>query len=250
MHTRKRLYVGLLGGSLLFAMMVMGLIWFLLSNRHLVINQVLLGIILAVLGGMALILVVGILALVIMIARSRTYPSLENVTQLASEVLFPLTLITGKILGIKKEPILRSFIEVNNYLVRAKRLFIPRSQILILVPHCLQNSECQHKITVDINNCKECGKCKIGELKKYARENHAVLKVATGGTLARKYIHDIHPRGIVAIACERDLSSGIQDSGLIPTIGVLNCRPHGPCVDTDVDLQAVEAAFQSMCKGG
>ncbi|HWP96212.1 MAG TPA: DUF116 domain-containing protein [Syntrophomonadaceae bacterium] len=250
MHTQKRLYVGLLGGSLLFAIITLSMIWYLVGNRQLIVNQILLSIILAFLGGMALILMVGILSLVIMIARSKTIPSLENITQIANEILFPLTLITGKILGIQKENILRSFIEVNNYLVVAKRLFIPRSQVMILVPHCLQNSECQHKITVDINNCKGCGKCKMGDLKKYAEENHALLKVATGGTVARKYIQDLHPRGIVAIACERDLSSGIQDSGFIPIVGVLNCRPNGPCHNTDVDLEAVEAAFQCMCKGG
>lgn len=248
MVIHKRLYVGLLGGSMLVAIALGVMIWYLISNRQLIINQVLLSIILGVLGALVLILSIGILALVIMIARSKNIPSLEHVSQLANEILFPLTLITGKVLGFKKENILRSFIEVNNYLVNVKKPFIPKNQIMILIPHCLQNSECQHKITVDVSNCKGCGKCKVGELKKFAEENGASIKVATGGTLARKYIKDLKPRGIIAVACERDLSSGIQDSGLIPVIGVLNCRPNGPCVDTDVSVEEVKKAFSTMSK--
>jgi len=250
MVIQKRLYVGLLGGSMLAAIALAVMIWYLIGNRQLIVNQVLLSIILGILGALVLLLSIGILALVIMIARSKSIPSLEHVSQLANEILFPLTLVTGKVLGIKRENILRSFIEVNNYLVNVKKPFIPKSQIMILIPHCLQHSECQHKITVDVSNCKGCGKCKVSELKKFAEENRAVIKVATGGTLARKYIKDVKPRGIIAVACERDLSSGIQDSGLIPVIGVLNCRPNGPCVDTDVSVEDVEKAFNTMCKEG
>lgn len=250
MVIHKRLYIALLGGSMFGALGLVAMVWYLISNRQLIVNQVFLSIILGLLGGLVLLLSIGILALVVMIVRSKSIPSLENLIQLSNEILFPLTIITGKVLGIKKESILRSFIEVNNYLVKIKKPFVLKQQIMILIPHCLQNSECKHKITVDIDNCKACGKCKVGELKQLAQEHRALIKVATGGTAARKYIKDMRPRGIVAIACERDLSSGIQDSGLIPVIGVLNCRPKGPCIDTDVDVPEVEKAFLNMCKGG
>ncbi|MBC7075448.1 MAG: DUF116 domain-containing protein, partial [Syntrophomonadaceae bacterium] len=58
------------------------------------------------------------------------------------------------------------------------------------------------------------------------------------------------PRGVVAVACERDLSAGIHDMGVLPVIGVLNCRPNGPCINTDVDVEAVEEALKTLCKGG
>ncbi len=48
------------------------------------------------------------------------------------------------------------------------------------------------------------------------------------------------PDVIIGVACERDLSSGIQDSYPIPVYGILNRRPFGPCYDTDVDLDLVE----------
>ena len=45
---------------------------------------------------------------------------------------------------------------------------------------------------------------------------------------------------IVAVACDRDLTSGIQDIYPLPVYGILNKRQNGPCYDTDVDLEKVE----------
>jgi len=250
LETRKRIYVGLLSASLLVMFVLFSLIWFVVSNRDLVLNQILL-IILAILAIIMITFMgIGIIAMVIMIVRSRTIPSLETISRLVNEWLFPITLLLGRALGIQKEKILRSFTSVNNYLVSSKSEIASRGKVMILAPHCLQNSECKHKITVDVENCKECGKCKIGDLKKMAHENNAVLRVATGGTLARKYIKDTRPAAVIAIACERDLSMGIHETNLIPVMGVLNCRPNGPCYNTDVEIEKVNNALQVMSKGG
>lgn len=249
MEARKRTYVGLLAASLFLAIFTLFLLWYLISKREFIVNQLLLIIILTLVILLFLVLATGIVAIVFMILRSRSIPSLENLTQLANEMLFPMALITGRLFGIEKEKILCSFIAVNNYLLRCKKLIFREEQIMILVPHCLQNSDCPHKITVDVNNCKECGKCKVGDLKKMANEHGAVLKVATGGTLARKFIEENKPRAVIAVACERDLSSGIHDMGILPVMGVLNYRPNGPCFNTDVELERVENALNIMCKG-
>jgi len=70
------------------------------------------------------------------------------------------------------------------------------------------------------------------------------MSIATGGTLARRVIVETRPKAIVAVACERDLTSGIQDSYPIPVIGILNERPFGPCRDTRVDLSKVATAVR------
>ncbi|MGE5391059.1 MAG: DUF116 domain-containing protein [Deltaproteobacteria bacterium] len=250
MGTRKRIYIGLLLGSLFLLAGLAFLLWYLISRRNLVISHIIL-FILAVVAFLILAgLGAGILAIVVMIWRSRSIPSMESLIHRAHELLFPLALFTGSLVGIPREKVIRSYIAVNNYLVSVKNLYLRGEQIMILVPHCLQNSECPHKITMDVVNCKSCGKCSIGDLKKLAEQYHAVLKVATGGTLARKFLLDHRPAGVVAVACERDLSLGIQDMGFIPVMGVLNCRPNGPCINTGVNLQEVENALRSICKGG
>ncbi len=250
MESRKRIYIGLLAGSLLFTVVLIGLIWYLISKRDIILSQIILIVIAIVAGIVFLILGIGIISIVIMIIRSKTIPSLENLTHIANDFLFPLTLFMGKVMGIRKEKILSSYIAVNNYLVGTKKLYIPSNKIMILLPHCLQNSECSIKITHDISNCKKCGKCKIGELKELADQYNTDIKVATGGTLARKYILETRPRGVIAVACERDLSLGIHDTGVLPVLGVLNCRPNGPCHNTDVDIAAVEEALKTMSEGG
>ena len=58
--------------------------------------------------------------------------------------------------------------------------------------------------------------------------------------MARKIVVEKKPKVIIGVACERDLTSGIQDSYPIPVFGIFNRRPFGPCFDTDVDLEMVE----------
>ncbi len=69
-------------------------------------------------------------------------------------------------------------------------------------------------------HCKRCGKCPIKGLVELSEKYGVGLAVATGGTLARRIIVERRPRLIIAVACERDLSSGIQDSYPLPVFGV------------------------------
>jgi hypothetical protein len=249
MESNKRLYLGLLLLSLVLVIALIPIIGILFKQDTLFSKVILTGIV-SVLGLLFILLGLGILAIVIMIIRSKTIPSLENITKLVNEMLFPLTLIIGKLLGIKTEKIRSSYIAVNNNLVKSKKLFLNGNRVMILLPHCLQDADCPHKITMDINNCQHCGKCCINDLIEIGKKYSAIIKVATGGTLARKLIEDIRPTGVIAVACERDLSMGIQECGALPVYGVLNCRPNGPCYNTSVDIDKVEQALVMICKGG
>lgn len=248
LETKKRVYIGLLAGSMFFVALLGAAVWYLIKNKDFIFSKILLIVIISILGAVFVLAGAGVLAIVVMIIRSKTIPSLETFSRIANEILFPVTLLIGRITGINKDEILRSYIEVNNNLVRSKKLLLNGKQVMILLPHCLQDSECPHKITMDVNNCKRCYKCNIADLIDLGEKYHAVIKVATGGTLARKFIEECRPRGVVAVACERDLSLGIQDASDIPVIGVLNCRPNGPCINTSVDLEKVEEALKTICE--
>ena len=117
---------------------------------------------------------------------------------------------------------------------------------MVVTPHCLQLATCPHKITRDPNNCKRCGGCDIGALVTMAEEMSFHFIVVTGGTLARQTVMKIRPKAVVAIACERDLASGIQDVYPIPSVGVLNLRPNGPCYNTHVDLEEFRRAIEEI----
>jgi hypothetical protein len=156
-------------------------------------------------------------------------------------LLFPLLMVLGTIFKSRKEGYRRTIIHLNNTLVRGEK--IKTKKILLLLPHCLQRDECAIRLTHNIHNCKRCGRCEIADLIEIAENNRLDIFVATGGTLARKVVTEVRPGAIVAVACERDLSGGLADIYPAPIIGIINERPHGPCVNTKVDLAMVKEAI-------
>ncbi len=162
------------------------------------------------------------------------------------KLLLPLMSGVGKLCGVSKDQVRRSFIAINNQLVLAQHLKTTPDKLLLLMPHCLQFHECQFRITGSVVHCKKCGKCPIKGLVELSEKYEVGLAVATGGTLARRIVVERRPRMIIAVACERDLSSGIQDSYPLPVYGILNHRPQGPCYDTLVNLERVEEALQTF----
>lgn len=200
-------------------------------------------------GALVSILILGVGLLILTIIRGREIIFAQRLRGIVIEVLFPIMIAVGRILGISKEKIQQSFVEVNNLLVRAKCNGARPERILLLMPHCLQFNDCAIKITSDAFKCQACGKCKIKDLVVLAKKYNVHLSVATGGTLARRRVAEARPQAIIAVACERDLTSGIQDAYPLPVIGILNERPYGPCFNTSVDIDKVAEALEFLSNG-
>lgn len=158
------------------------------------------------------------------------------------KVGFPVVIVWGWLFRIDSRRIQGLLININNGLVRKACRGHVRT-LLLLLPHCIQRSECSIRITFDIMNCKMCGKCSIGDFIKVADKHKLKLSVATGGGIARRTVDSVKPDAVVAVACERDLISGIRDIYPVPTLGILNERPFGPCFNTSVDIELVEKAI-------
>ena len=67
--------------------------------------------------------------------------------------------------------------------------------------------------------------------------------------MARRIVLENRPEAIVAVACELDLTAGIQDTYPIPVIGILNERPNGPCINTKADLEKVRRGILDFVEG-
>ncbi|MTI47725.1 DUF116 domain-containing protein [Sporosalibacterium faouarense] len=158
--------------------------------------------------------------------------------------IYPILIWISKVFKIDIDSIRRVYGKINNFLVKTKTIKVKPEEILILLPHCLQDSKCQYKITNDIKNCRMCGKCDIKDIVEISNKYNVDAVVATGGTLAREWIKRKRPKAIIAVACERDLASGINDVKLIPVIGVFNERPNGPCFNTKVNVKNLEEAIK------
>lgn len=240
---RKRLFIGLLAVSMLSAALFLGGIYYLATNPdRTLFNQILLLILAGLLLGGVVVAAFGVGGMVLTILYARDINALHGPMRVAVSLFFPIVLTLGRLFHIDVDRIKSSFIEVNNHLVRSKEFKILPGQLLLLAPHCLQNSDCPYKITVDINNCHRCGNCSVKSLLELKDRYGIKVGMATGGTLARKFVQEYRPRAIVAIACERDLTSGIQDSSPLPVLGVTNERPFGPCFNTNISLSNVEEA--------
>ena len=248
-HPQKRIFIGLLLFSCLILSGLMVILWVVpyvgLSRIHPSAPLVLA----ICFGGLLFLVLLGVSLLALTIVLGRDVVLTQKLRGIVIQVLFPFMVLVGKLVGISKRRIQQSFIAINNQLVLSNSHRTRPGKILLLLPHCIQDFDCDVKITGNVNNCRKCGRCEIKDLLGLADKYSVQIAVATGGTLARRIIVKNRPEAIVAVACELDLTSGIQDTYPIPVIGILNHRPHGPCYNTKVDIEKVREALLYFMEG-
>ena len=118
-------------------------------------------------------------------------------------------------------------VKVYNELALMRGRKVGQGELLLLIPRCLS------KVTLD---------GVLGIAGKYG----VPVFVATRGQLARRVIKERRPRAVVAVACERDMVSGLHDvAGKIPVLGLTMTLPSGPCKDASLDLARLEQWVRS-----
>ncbi|MBC8016345.1 MAG: DUF116 domain-containing protein [Sporomusaceae bacterium] len=243
---KKRLFIVLILASLCLAALSTYGLWMVsfpgLANISAYL-PVILGILLAL---VILAIGIGVGGIILTILGFSTLSFFQGPAWSAINLLFPLAIRIGKFFDVEKERVERSFIEVSNHLMQTKCIKVKPDKLLILTPHCIQQEACQYKVTHDVANCRKCGACQVGDLLDISQKYGVHVAIVTGGTLARKVIKTLRPHAVLAIACERDLTSGIQDVFPLPVIGVLNERPNGPCCNTRIDVKRVENAVKDF----
>ncbi|WP_204700215.1 DUF116 domain-containing protein [Halanaerobacter jeridensis] len=196
--------------------------------------------------GLALILLIGTMGIILTMRLNRPIKLLIIPTKIVISYIVPVVIQIASWFGMDKERVQNSFIQISNQLINPEEISVAAEDLLILMPHCIQLADCSYRVTSDINNCQRCGGCQVDDIIALKEKYGVHLAFATGGTLARKIIKETRPKAIVAVACERDLSSGIQDVYPLPVIGVVNLRPNGPCYNTKVELDKLEAAVKRL----
>ncbi len=118
-------------------------------------------------------------------------------------------------------------VKVYNALASRRGRKVGQGELLVLIPRCLS------KQTLD---------GVLGIAGKY----DVPVFVATRGQLARRVIRERRPRAVVAVACERDMVSGLHDvAGKVPVLGLTMTLPSGPCKDALLDLPRLEEWVRS-----
>ena len=245
---RKRLFIGLITGTSILLCIILLAGWIIpfigFSNIHPSLSYIF-----GVLFGSAILFICwATLGLVLQILKGRAVPGSAKMRGMTIRLFLPLMTMLARLLGIDKRRVRQSFIRVNNELVRSENGKFEASDILILTPHCLQASDCSLRLSYNVDNCKRCGKCPVAMLLNLRDHYGVKFAIATGGTIARRIVVKERPKFIIAVACERDLTSGIQDTYPLPVYGVLNERPCGPCLDTTVPELSMERALRMFIK--
>lgn len=122
-------------------------------------------------------------------------------------------------------------VKVYNALAVVRARAVGKGELLLLIPRCLS------KQSLD------------GVLALSSRYEVPVF-VATRGQLARRVIKERRPRAVVAVACERDMVSGLHDvAGRVPVLGLTMTLPAGPCKDAGLDLGQLEEWVRTFVDG-
>ncbi|MCX8084274.1 MAG: DUF116 domain-containing protein [Calditerrivibrio sp.] len=243
---RKRIFIFFLFCTSLVVILFIGVIWYVSFKGLGEISSFLGMLFTAVVAFIGFFLFFSTLILVFAMVSGKQSKLSIKLRGIVTKLLFPIVLKLAKFFRIDKDKVIRSFIAVNNELVLESIKSKKINNLLILLPHCIQLENCELKVSHNILNCKKCGKCDIGDLAKLSEKYNLNIKVATGGTIARRIVKDTRPELIIAVACERDMLSGIQDTYPLPVIGLINDRPFGPCINTKVSVAMIEKTLMEI----
>lgn len=221
----QRVFIGFAFLSLTVIILSLALVYYMVSPRlegwhHLLSTVALVALVTA---GASVLL--WFAAIAVPLLTGRPLPWRMEAVQRSFHLLVPLVFRIGSRFGISRDRMGNSFVNLSNALVRSARINKQSGPLLMLLPHCLAPDSRR-------------------QVQELAGRYECLVHTVPGGEKARKLIHDHRPSRIIAVACERDLVSGLQDvSSIIPTFAIPNCRPEGPCKNTVVDLRRIEEAL-------
>ena len=122
----------------------------------------------------------------------------------------------------KRDWVEHAAIDIYNSLAARRGRKVGKGELLVLIPRCLSKQALDGVLEI-------------------AGRYEVPVFVATRGQLARRVIRERRPRAVVAVACERDMMTGLRDvAGKLPVLGLTMQLPNGPCRDAAIDLNQME----------
>jgi hypothetical protein len=119
-------------------------------------------------------------------------------------------------------------VKVYNALALRRAQKVDTGELLLLIPRCLSRATLDSVLAM-------------------AGRYGVPVFVATRGQLARRVIRERRPRAVVAVACERDMVSGLHDvAAHVPVLGLTMTLPAGPCKDAALDMPMLEKYLRAF----
>jgi len=224
--TDGRVFIGLAIASIVVVLGITALFGWLIYPR---LNQ--LGSIIGTLFNgfyflLAAILLTWLMVFILVAVTKKPFLSTLIIIPMLVNVLLEIALRVGRILGVSRDRMFNSFLKLHNLIIDSDPRRVRPDKLMVLLPRCL---------TREMNK----------SLKTMGEKYGFIVATAGGGGEARRRIREHRPSLIIAVACERDLLTGFVDvNPHIPVIGFPNIRPCGPCKNTEVDLERIEATVR------
>ena len=128
-------------------------------------------------------------------------------------------------------------VRLRNYINEKEFLKTPCEKRFIFMPQCVRSTECPAKLTPEGIKCVYCGRCRIGEAKKYAEVMGYRFFIVPGSSFIKRIIKKYRPGAIVGIGCHMEIKEGLDlcHSHAIPARGVP--LSTAGCVATTLDWE-------------
>ena len=141
--------------------------------------------------------------------------------------LMSLTSRVARLVG-RRDWVEHAAIDVYNALAEHRGRKVGKGELLVLIPRCLSKQALDGVLAI-------------------AGRYEVPVFVATRGQLARRVIRERRPRAVVAVACERDMMTGLRDvAGKLPVLGLTMRLANGPCRDAMIDLEVMESWVRGL----
>ena len=134
-------------------------------------------------------------------------------------------------------------VRLRNYINTKEFLKTPYEKRFIFMPQCLRSVQCPAKLTPEGIMCIDCGRCGIGEAKRYAEGMGYKFFVVPGSSFIKRIIKKYRPGAIVGVGCHMEIKEGLDlcHSHSIPARGVP--LSTSGCVATTIDWETFYEAI-------
>ncbi|HNX39088.1 MAG TPA: DUF116 domain-containing protein [Methanothrix sp.] len=137
-------------------------------------------------------------------------------------------------------------VRLRNYINNKEFLKVSCRDRTIFMPQCVRSTECPAKLTPEGIKCVSCGRCGIGEAKKFAEGLGYRFFIVPGSSFIKRMIKKYRPKAIVGVGCHMEVKEGLDlcHRYALPARGVL--LSQAGCVATTLDW---EQFYEAISEG-
>lgn len=128
-------------------------------------------------------------------------------------------------------------VEVRNSVNEKYFKKIEAQDKILVLPHCLRNTDCEAKLESSGLVCKNCNRCVIGVLKTKGEGMGFKVFIIPGSTFLKKILEKNDFKAVLGVACYQDLNLSMMKLSKFSCQGVPLLKDG--CINTKVDPRLV-----------